>query len=237
MFRKVAYLTGLFLFSVLLLDPTWGQMVNKVDLVNPLPVPVQGDVAVKGNVSVVNTPEVIIKSMPDVSVSGDVNVTNTPEVRIGDVVKVEVVNDTVQSVPVRVTNPSSPLMRENAENFFSWHRRSSVDNETKKRRYNAISVSKMAKRRFVLTDLVATTRFRNDATELILRINGVGKDRITRLDFIVTPWAPLLVSHFQTGIVFQPDMAIDISFAGGGGGGEFQVDFAITFSGYFLPTS
>jgi hypothetical protein len=237
MVRKIAYLTGLFLFSALLLDPTWGQLVNKVDLVNPLPVPIEGDVAVKGNVNVVNTPEVIIKSMPDVSVSGDVNVANTPEVRITDVAKVEVVNDSGQSIPVRITNPSYTMARENAENFFSWHRRSFVDNGTKKRRYRAVSVSKMAKRHFVLTDLVATTRFRNDATELTLRINGTAADRSLGMDFIVTPWAPLLVSHFQTGIVFQPDMTIELSVAGEGRGGEFQVNYAITFSGYFLPRS
>jgi len=235
MVRKIAYLTGLFLFSSLFLDPTWGQLINQVDLVKPLPVPIQGDVTVRGDVNVVNTPEVIIKSMPDVIVSGDVNVANTPEVRIADVAKVEVVNDTGQAIPVRVTNPSSTMARENAENFFSWHSRSSVDNTTKKRRHRTVSVSKMAKRHFVLTDLVVTTRFRNDATELILRINGTAKDRSMGLDFIVTPWAPLLVSHFRTGIVFQPDMALDVSVAGDGGGGKFKVDYSITFSGYFLP--
>ncbi|MFB0505250.1 MAG: hypothetical protein ACETWT_00810 [Thermodesulfobacteriota bacterium] len=235
MVRKVAYLTGLFVFSGFLLDPSWGQLVNQVDLVKPLPVPIQGDVTVTGNVNVVNTPAVIIKSMPDVTVSGDVNVANTPEVRIADVAKVEVVNDNVQSIPVRVTNPSSTIARENPEHFFSWHSRSSVNNETKKRRHRAVAVPQMAKRRFILTDLVATTRFRNDATELIVRINGTAPERSLGLDFIVTPWAPLLVSHFQTGIVFQSDMAIDISVVGDGGGGEFQVDYAITFSGYFVP--
>ena len=235
MIRKIAYFTGLFLFSALLLDPSWGQLINQVDLIKPLPVPVQGDVTVTGNVSVVNTPEVIVRSMPDVSVTGDVNVANAPEVKIADVVKVEVVNDTGQSIPVRVTNPSSAMAKMDTVNFFSWHNRSSVDNGTQRRRYRAVSSVKMAKRNFVLTDLVASTRFRKDATELVLRIHGTAKDRTMRVDFIVTPWAPLLVSHFQTGIVFQPDMAIDISVAGEGVGGDFQVDYAITFSGYFLP--
>lgn len=237
MVRKIAYLTGLFFFSTLLLDPTWGELVNKVDLIKPLPVPIQGDVAVTGDVNVVNTPAVIIKSIPDVTVSGDVNVANTPEVRIADVAKVEVVNENVKSVPVRVINPPSTMARENPEYFFSWHSRSSLNNETKKRRHRAVSLSKMAKRHFVLTDLVATTRFRKDATELILGINGTVPDRSLGLNFIVTPWAPLLVSHFQTGIVFKPDTAIDISVVGDGAGGEFQVDYAITFSGYFVPTS
>jgi hypothetical protein len=237
MVRKIVYLTGLFLFSSLLLDPTWGQMVNKVDLINPLPVPVQGDVAVRGNVNVVNTPGVIIRSMPDVGVSGDVNVVNTPEVKVADVAKVEVVNDIGQSLPVRVTNPSSTMVREDAKNFFSWHSRSSVYNETKTRRHRAISTSRMGKRNFVLTDLVATTRFRKDATELTLRIRGEKADKSMEVDFIVTPWAPLLISHFNTGIVFPSDMAIDVSITGDGGEGEFQVDYAITFSGYFLPRS
>jgi filamentous hemagglutinin family protein len=234
---KIACLTGLFVFSSLLLDPTWGQLVNQVDLVKPLPVPIQGDVTVTGNVNVVNTPGVVIQSMPNVTVSGDVNVANTPEVRIADVAKVEVVNDKARSIPVRVTNPSSTIARENPEYFFSWHSRSSLNNEAQKRRHRAVPLPKMAKRRFVLTDLVATTRFRNDATELRLRINGSAPDRSLGLDFIVTPWSPLLVSHFQTGIVFQPDKAIDISVVGDGAGGEFQVDYAITFSGYFVPTS
>lgn len=237
MVRKVAYLTSLFVFSGFLLDPSWGQLVNQVELVKPLPVPIQGEVAVTGNVNVVNTPAVIIKSMPDVTVSGDVNVTNTPEVRIADVAKVEVLNDNVQSIPVRVINPSSTIARENPEYFFSWHSRSSVNNETKRRKHRAVPLSQMAKRRFVLTDLVATTRFRNDATELMLSINGTAVDRSLGVDFIVTPWAPLLVSHFQTGIVFQPDMAIDISVSGDGAGGAFRVDYAITFSGYFVPGS
>jgi hypothetical protein len=234
---KIAYLTGLFVFSSFLLDPSWGQLVNQVELVKPLPVPIQGEVTVTGNVDVVNIPAVIIKSMPDVTVGGDVNVANTPEVRLAGVATVEVVNDNVQSIPVRVTNPSSTIVRENPKYFFSWQNRSSVNNETKERRYRAVAVPQMAKRRFILTDLVATTRFRNDATELTLRINGTAVDRSLGLDFIVTPWAPLLLSHFQTGIVFQPDMAIDISVVGDGGGGEFQVDYAITFSGYFVPTS
>jgi len=235
MIRKIVYLIGVFLFSALFLDYTWGQLVNQVDLVKPLPVPIQGAVAVRGDVNVVNTPEVIIRSMPDVVVSGDVNVANTPEVKITDVVKVEVVNDTGRVIPVRVTNPFPTIGRESAENFISWHSRSSVDKTTKKRRYRAVSVTKMDKRYFILTDLVVTTRFRNNASELILRIDGTGRDRSMGIDFIVTPWAPLLVSHFRTGIVFQPDMAIDVSVAGDGGGGEFKVDYSITFSGYFLP--
>ncbi len=237
MLRKIAYLTGLFLFSGLLLDPTWGQLVNQVHLIRPLPVPIQGDVAVTGNVNVVNTPDVIISSMPDVIVSGDVNVANSPEVRVADVAKVEVVNDTGQSIPVQVTNPSSTMAMEDVGNFFSWHRRSSLDNETEKRKYRAVSLSKMAKRRFVLTDLIATTRFRKDAIELTLNIRGAAGGREQGMEFIVTPWAPLLVSHFQTGIVFKPDTAIDISVVGDGAGGEFQVDYAITFSGYFVPIS
>ncbi len=237
MVRKIAYLTGLFIFSSFLLDPSWGQLVNQVDLVKPLPVPIQGEVAVTGDVNVVNSPAVIIKSMPDVTVSGDVNVANTPEVRLAGVARVEVVNDNVQSIPVRVTNPSPTVVRENPGHFFSWHSRSSVNNETKERRHRAIAVPQMIKRRFILTDLVATTRFRDDATELILRINGTAADRSLGMDFIVTPWAPILVSHFQTGIVFQSDMAIDVSVVGDGGGGEFQVDYSITFSGYFVPRS
>ncbi len=237
MVQKIAYLTGLFFFSALFLDPTWGQLVNKVELLGPLPVPIQGEVGIRGEVNVVNTPEVIIRSMPDVVVSGDVNVVNTPEVKIGDVARVEVVNDTGQSIPVRVTNPPSTVGGEKAENFFSWQSRSSVDDKTRERRHRAIPASKMANRLFVLTDLVATTRFRKDATELVFRINGKAADRSPGMDFIVTPWAPLLVSHFRTGIVFKPDMAIDVSLAGDGGGGKFQIDYAITFSGYFLPGS
>jgi len=235
MVRKIVYLIGVFLFSGLFLDPTWGQMVNQVDLVKPLPVPIQGDVAVRGDVSVVNTPDVVIRSMPDVVVSGDVNVTNIAEVRMTDVAKVEVVNDTGRVIPVRVTNPPPTIARESTGNLFSWNSRSAVDKTTKKRRYRAVSASKMAKRYFILTDLVVTTRFKNNATELILRIHGTSRDRSMGLDFIVTPWLPLLVSHFKTGIVFQPDMAIDVSLAGDGGGGEFKVDYSITFSGYFLP--
>ena len=56
MVRKIAYLTGLFFFSALFLDPTWGQLVNRIELINPLPVPVTGDVVVRGDVSVVNRP-------------------------------------------------------------------------------------------------------------------------------------------------------------------------------------
>jgi hypothetical protein len=235
MARKIGYLTGFFLFSALFLDPTWGQLVNQVEMVKPLPVPIQGDVAVRGDVNVVNTPDVIIRSIPDVVVSGEVNVVNTPEVKIADVAKVEVVNDTERVIPVRVTNPPPAAARESADNLFSWHSRSAVDKTTKKRRYRAVSASKMAKRYFILTDLVVTTRFKDNATELILRINGTGRDRSMGIDFIVTPWAPLLVSHFRTGIVFQPDMAIDVSLAGDGGGGEFKVDYSITFSGYFFP--
>ncbi len=237
MVRKIAYLTGLFVFSAFLLDPSWGQLVNQFELIKPLPVPIQGEVAVTGDVNVVSTPAIVIKSMPDVTVSGDVNVTNTPEVRIADVAKVEVVNDNVQSIPVRVTNPSSTIARENPEYFFSWHSWSSVNSETKKRKHRAVPLSQMAKRHFVLTDLVATTRFRNDATELILKIGGTKADRSLGLNFIMTPWAPLLVSHFRTGIVFPPDMAVEISVVGDGAGGEFRVDYAITFSGYFVPRS
>lgn len=237
MVRKIAYLTVLFFFSGLLLDPTWGQLVNQVQLVRPLPVPIQGDVTVTGNVNVVNTPDVIIRSMPDVIVSGDVNVANSPEVRVADVAKVEVVNDTGQSIPVQVTNPSSTMAMQDVGNFFSWHRRSSLDNENEKRKHRAVSLSKMAKRRFVLTDLVATSRFRKDAVELTLSIRGAAGGRERGLEFIVTPWAPTLVSHFHTGIVFQPDAAIDVSVAGAGAGRDFQVDYAITFSGYFLSPS
>ncbi|MBW2123238.1 MAG: hypothetical protein JRH07_15540 [Deltaproteobacteria bacterium] len=67
MIGKAAYLTGLFLFSFLLLEPSWGQLVDKVDLVRPLPVPVQGSVVVEGNVNVANTPEVIVREMPEVT--------------------------------------------------------------------------------------------------------------------------------------------------------------------------
>jgi hypothetical protein len=188
-------------------------------------------------VNVVNTPDVIISSMPDVIVSGDVNVANSPEVRVADVAKVEVVNDTGQSIPVQVTNPSYTVAMEDVGNFFSWHRRSSLHNETEKRKYRAVSLSKMAKRRFVLTDLIATTRFRKDAIELTLNIRGAAGGREQEMEFIVTPWAPLLVSHFRTGIVFQSDGPIDVSVAGAGAGRDFQVDYAITLSGYFLPPS
>ena len=237
MVRKIAYLIGLFFFSALFLDPTWGQLVNRIELINPLPVPVQGNVAVRGDVNVVNTPEVIIRSMPDVSISGDVNVVNTPEVKIGDVARVEVINDTERSIPVRVTNAPSAVAEEKAKSFFSWHDRASVNDKTKERGYRAIPPSQMANRRFVLTDLVATARFKKDAAELIVRIHGTAADRTQGMDIILTPWSPLMVSHFQTGIVFQPDMAIDISLAGDGGGGKFQIDYALTFSGYFLPES
>lgn len=237
MLRKITYLTGLFFFSALFLDPTWGQLVNRIELINPLPVPVTGDVVVRGDVSVVNAPEVIIRSMPDVSVSGDVSVVNSPEVKITGVARVEVVNDPGQSIPVRVTNVPSAVAEEKAKDFFSWHDRASVNDKTKERKQRAIAPSMMANRRFVLTDLVATTRFKKDATELIVRINGTAAERTQGMDFILTPWSPLMVSHFQTGIVFQPDMAIDIALAGDGGGGKFQIDYALTFSGYFLPGS
>jgi len=131
--------------------------------------------------------------MPDVIVSGDVNVANSPEVRVADVAKVEVVNDTGQSIPVQVTNPSSTMAMQDVGNFFSWHRRSSLDNENEKRKHRAVSLSKMAKRRFVLTDLVATSRFRKDAVELTLSIRGAAGGRERGLEFIVTPWAPTLV--------------------------------------------
>jgi hypothetical protein len=237
MVRKIAYLTGLFFFSALFLDPTWGQLVNRIELINPLPVPVQGDVAVRGDVNVVNTPEVIIRSMPDVSISGDVSVVNSPEVKIAGVARVEVVNDTERSIPVRVTNAPSAVAEEKTKSFFSWHDRASVNDKTKERKHRAIPPSQMANRGFVLTDLVATARFKKDAAELIVRIHGTAAERTQGMDVILTPWSPLMVSHFQTGIVFQPDMAIDVSLAGDGGGGKFQIDYALTFSGYFLPGS
>ncbi len=126
MFKKAAPLAVLFLFSSLLLDSSWGQLVDKIDLVHPLPVPIKGEVAVEGNVNVVNSPEVIIKSMPDVSVSGDVNIVNSPEVKIADVARVEVVNEAGQGIPVRVTNPLAQRVREDPQNVFSWSRRSSA---------------------------------------------------------------------------------------------------------------
>ena len=237
MIGKTAYLTVLFLFSFLLLGPSWGQLVEKVDLVRPLPVPVQGKVEVEGNVNVVNTPEVIIKGVPEVSVSGDINVVNVPEVKIADIAQVEVVNEAGRSIPVRVTNPLATLGREDPRNFFSWHRHSFVNFKTKTRNHSAVSVSKMAGRPFVLTDFVVTARFRTPDTQLILTLNGAGADRGLGLDFILLPEASQLISHFQTGILFRPDVAIDVSASGNREGREFQVDYTITFSGYFLTKS
>jgi hypothetical protein len=237
MIGKTIYLTALFLFSFLLLGPSWGQLVDKVDLVNPLPVPIRGNVDVEGTVSVVNAPEVIIKEIPELSVSGDVNVINSPEVRILDVAQVEVVNEAGRSIPVRVTNLPTIFGQDDPKNFFSWHRHSLVNGKNRTRAHSAISVSKMAGRPFVLTDILVTARFRTPDTQLILNLNGGGADRSVGLDFILLPEAPQLVSHFRTGIVFRPDIAIDISVSGDREGQDFQVDYTVTFSGYFLPKS
>jgi hypothetical protein len=234
MIGKTAYLTALLLFSCLFLDPSWGQLVDKVDLVRPLPVPVQGSVEIEGNVNVVNNPEVVIKEIPEVSVSGDVNVVNSPEVRIVDVAQVEVVNEAGASIPVRVTNPTGAVGQDDPTNFFSWHRRSSVNSKTKTRSHSAISVARMAGRPFVLTDIVVTTRFRASDAELVLTLNGAGADRGLGLDFILVPEASHLASHFQTGILFRPDVAIDVTVSGDREGQEFEVEYTITFSGYFL---
>lgn len=237
MIGRTVCLTILFLFGSLLLGPTWGQLVDKVHLVRPLPLPVQGRVEVEGNVNVVNTPEVIIKEIPEVIVSGDVNVVNSPEVRIADVVQVEIVNEAETSVPVRVTNPLATVGREDPESFFSWHRHSFVNTKTKTRNHSAISISKMAGRRFVLTDIVVTARFRTPDTQLVLGLNGAGADRGLGLDFILVPDASHLISHFRTGILFRPDVAIGVSVSGAREGREFEVDYTVTFSGYFLTGS
>lgn len=237
MIGKTAYLTVLFLFSFLLLGPSWGQLIDKVDLVRPLPLPVQGSVEVEGNVSVINTPEVIIREIPEVTVSGNVNVVNLPEVRIADVTRVEVVNEAGSSIPVRVTSPLATLGREDPKTFFSWHRHSSVNSKTKTRKHSAISVSKMAGRPFVLTDIVVTARFRTPETQLILGLNGAGADRGLGLDFILLPEACHLVSNFRTGIVFRPDVAISLSVSGTREGQKFEIDYTVTFSGYFVTES
>jgi len=151
MFGKTVCLAVLFLFSFLFLEPSWGELVNKVDVVNPLPVPVRGNVEIEGNVNVVNTPEVIVREIPEVSVSGDVRLIDSPEVRIADVAQVEVVNEAKRSIPVQITNPLGTIGREDLRNSFSWHRRAFVNSKTKTRTHSAISVSKMAGRLFVLT--------------------------------------------------------------------------------------
>jgi len=237
MIGKTVYLTFLFLFSFLLLGPSWGQLVDKVDLVRPLPVPVQGSVEVEGNVNVVNTPEVIIKGVPEVTVTGDVSVVNSPEVKIADVVQVEVVNEAGTSIPVRVTNPLITLEQKDPRNLFCWHRHSFVNAKTKARNHSAISVSKMAGRPFVLTDIVVTSRFRTPDTQLILSFNGAGADRGLGLDFILLPETSHLVSHFQSGIVFRPNVAINVSLSGSRENREFHVEYTVTFSGYFLSES
>lgn len=234
MFRRTVYFTILFLFSVFLLEPTWAQLVDKVDLVRPLPVPVQGSVEVEGNVNVMNVPEVIVREIPEVSVSGDVSVVNTPEVRIADVTEVEVINEEGSSIPVRIMNPLTAHAQSDPGSFFSWHRHAFVSSKTKTRNHSAISVSKMAGKPFVLTDLVVTARFESPDSQLVVTLNGAGADRGLGLDFILLPEAPHLVSHFQTGIVFSPDIAIDVSVSGSREGRQFQVDYTVTFSGYFM---
>jgi hypothetical protein len=234
MIRKTVCLTILFLSSSLLWGPTWGQLVDKVDLVRPIPVPVQGTVEVEGNVNVVNAPEVIVREIPEVVVTGNVNVMNAPEVRVVDVVEVEVANEAGRGIPVRIVNPEALRAQEDPGNFFSWHRRSSIDAKTQTRTHSAISVSRMAGRTFVLTDLVVTSRFGAPDTQMIVTLNGAGADRGLGLEFILVSGAPHLVSHFQTGILFSPDIAIDVSVSGSRDSGAFEVDYAITFSGYFL---
>jgi len=234
MFRRTVYFTILFLFSAFLLEPTWAQLVDKVDLVRPLPVPVQGSVEVEGNVNVMNVPEVIVREIPEVSVSGDVSVVNTPEVRIADVTEVEVINEEGSSIPVRIMNPLTAHAQRDPGSFFSWHRHAFVSSKTKTRNHSAISVSKMAGKPFVLTDLVVTARFESPDSQLVVTLNGAGADRGLGLDFILLPEAPHLVSHFQTGILFSPDIAIDVSVSGSREGRQFQVDYTVTFSGYFM---
>ncbi len=237
MIGKTVSLTVVFLLSFFLLDPSWGQLVQQVELVRPLPVPVRGDMAVEGNVNVVNTPEVIIREIPEVSVSGEVNVVNSPEVRLVDVGQVEVVNDAGRSIPVRITSPLAALGQKDLKSSFSWHRRAFVNSEAKARSHSAISVSKMAGRPFIMTDLVVTARFRMPDTELILSLKGAGADRGVGLDFILIPEASHLVTHFQTGIVFRPQVGLEVSAAGDREGREFHVDYTITFSGYFVTES
>ncbi len=234
MIRKTAYLTVLFLFSFFLLGPSWGQLVDKVDLVRPLPVPIQGTVEVEGNVNIMNVPDVIVREIPEVTVTGDVSVVNSPEVSIAGVAQVEVVNEAESSIPVRVTNPLPSVGQTDPRDFFSWHRRSFLTSGTKVRTHSAISVSKMAARPFVLTDVVVTTRFRTPDTHLTLILQGAAADRGLGLEFILVPETPQLVSHFQTGILFQPSVPIDVSVSGDREGLEFRVDYTITFSGYFL---
>ena len=237
MIGKTIYFTILFLFSFLLLDPSWGQLVDKVDLVHPLPVPIQGTVEVEGNVNVVNVPEVIVRDIPEVSVSGDVNVVNSPEVRIADVAQVEVVNEAGSSIPVQITNPSAPVGRDDPRNFFSWHRHSSLNAKTKTRNHSALSVSKMAGRPFVLTDIIITARFATPDSQVALALKGGGADRGLGLEFILSPGAPHLVSHFQTGILFSPDVALNVSISGSSEDRDFEVDYTVTFSGYFVTQS
>jgi len=234
MIRKTVYLTFLLLFSFILMDPSWGQLVDKVDLVRPLPVPVQGTVEVEGNVNVVNIPEVIVKDIPEVIVAGDVSVINTPEVRVADVMEVEVVNGTDSTIPVRITNLPPSVGEKHPSSFFSWHRHSFVNGSNKTRTHSALSVSRMAGRPFVLTDLVVTAQFRTPDTQLLLTLNGAGADRGLGLDFILVPEAPQLISHFQTGIVFRSDVAMDVSVSANRGDRGFEIDYAITFSGYFI---
>lgn len=237
MIRKTAWLTTLFLFSFFLLVPSWGQMVDKVDLVRPIPVPVRGSVEVEGSVNVVNIPEVIVRDIPEVSVIGEVSVINSPEVRITDVAEVEVVNEVGSSIPVQITNPLAILGREDPRNSFSWHRHSFVSSEGKDRTHSAISASKMAGRPFVLTDIVVTSRFRTPDTQMILTFKGAGADRGLGLDFFLVPEAPHLITRFETGIIFRPNVAIDVSVSGDREGRQFYVDYTITFSGYFLAES
>jgi hypothetical protein len=235
MIGKTVYVTILFLFSSLLLIPSWGELVDKVDLIRPLPVPVQGNVEVEGNVNVVNTPEVIVRDMPEVIMAGDVNVTNSPEVIIAGVPEILVINEKGNSIPVQITNPLTAFGRSDPKNFFSWHRHSSLSTKKKTRTHSAISVSKMAGRPFVLTDVVATARFHAPDSELVLGLKGSGADRGLGIDFILVPASPQLVSHFETGILFNPDVAINVSARGAGQGRELAVEYSITFSGYFLP--
>jgi hypothetical protein len=234
MMRKIGYFTTLFVVSFVLVAPSWGQLVDKVDLVRPLPVPVQGSVEVEGNVNVVNTPEVIVREFPELSVTGDVNVVNSPEVRIADVTQVEVINEASKSVPVRIIPPPAAAGREDPRNFFSWHRHSFVNGRTKTRNHSAISRSKMGGRPFVLTDMIVTARFLTPDTQLTMGIHGAGADRGLGLDFILLPEAPHLVSHFQTGILFSPGVAINVSVSGAREGENFEIDYTATFSGYFL---
>jgi hypothetical protein len=92
----------------------------------------------------------------------------------------------------------------------------------------------MAARSFVLTDIVVTSRFQTPGTHLTMSLKGAGADRDLGLDFILVPEASHLVAHFRTGVLFKPNVAIDVSVSGDREVGEFQVDYTVTFSGYFL---